>query len=115
MLHQRQGPTSPRPGWPRGLTARGVSVLRVDLTGLGESGSEFAESTFFADVDDLVRAAADDTPGPGARSLPPGARRSRRVRRPGTGMTPDVVGHRGPAGSEPDEREDGEHERPRPG
>jgi len=32
-------------------------VLRIDFTGLGESGGEFAESTFSADVEDLVRAA----------------------------------------------------------
>jgi putative redox protein len=41
----------------RGLTARGIGVLRVDFTGLGESGGEFADSTFSANIDDLVRAA----------------------------------------------------------
>jgi uncharacterized OsmC-like protein/pimeloyl-ACP methyl ester carboxylesterase len=41
----------------RGLTARGIGVLRVDFTGLGESGGEFADSTFSTDIDDLVRAA----------------------------------------------------------
>jgi putative redox protein len=41
----------------RGLTARGLGVLRIDFTGLGESGGDFADTTFSADVDDLVRAA----------------------------------------------------------
>jgi len=41
----------------RGLTARGVGVLRIDFTGLGESGGSFAESTFTVNADDLVRAA----------------------------------------------------------
>lgn len=41
----------------RGLTARGLGVLRIDFTGLGESGGDFAETTFSADVEDLVRAA----------------------------------------------------------
>lgn len=41
----------------RGLTGRGFAVLRFDFAGLGESGGDFAESTFTADVADLVRAA----------------------------------------------------------
>lgn len=41
----------------RGLTSRGLGVLRIDFTGLGESGGDFAETTFSADVEDLVRAA----------------------------------------------------------
>ncbi|MFW6034296.1 MAG: alpha/beta fold hydrolase [bacterium] len=41
----------------RALTERGVSVLRFDFTGLGESDGEFANSTFSSNVDDLVRAA----------------------------------------------------------
>ncbi len=41
----------------RGLTARGIGVLRIDFTGLGSSGGEFADSTFAANIADLVRAA----------------------------------------------------------
>jgi uncharacterized OsmC-like protein/alpha-beta hydrolase superfamily lysophospholipase len=41
----------------RGLTARGIGVLRLDFTGLGESGGEFGDSTFSMNVEDLVRAA----------------------------------------------------------
>ncbi len=41
----------------RGLAARGIGVLRIDFTGLGGSGGRFEDSTFSADVDDLVRAA----------------------------------------------------------
>ena len=39
------------------LTAQGFGVLSFDFTGLGRSGGEFADSTFSADVDDLVAAA----------------------------------------------------------
>ncbi|MGV8964664.1 MAG: alpha/beta fold hydrolase [Cellulomonas sp.] len=42
----------------RALTARGFTVLRFDVTGLGESGGDFAEATFSCDVADLVAAAA---------------------------------------------------------
>src|SRR5215207_2445984 len=42
----------------RGLVERGFGVLRFDFTGLGSSGSEFANTTFSSDVRDLVRAAA---------------------------------------------------------
>lgn len=42
----------------RALAARGIGVLRYDVTGLGESGGEFSEATFSTDVDDLVLAAA---------------------------------------------------------
>jgi len=41
----------------RGLAARGFGVLRFDFTGIGESEGEFADSTFSANVDDLVAAA----------------------------------------------------------
>ncbi len=41
----------------RGLTNRGLAVLRVDFTGLGGSGGRFADSTFTANIADLVRAA----------------------------------------------------------
>lgn len=42
----------------RGLTARGIAVMRFDFTGLGQSGGDFANATFSSNVDDLVRAAA---------------------------------------------------------
>ncbi|NRA57499.1 MAG: osmotically inducible protein C, partial [Phycisphaerales bacterium] len=35
----------------RGLAKRGIGVLRLDFTGLGESGGEFAESTFSGSLD----------------------------------------------------------------
>jgi pimeloyl-ACP methyl ester carboxylesterase len=41
----------------RGLTERGIAVLRFDVTGLGDSDGQFANSTFSSNVDDLVRAA----------------------------------------------------------
>jgi alpha-beta hydrolase superfamily lysophospholipase len=41
----------------RGLAARGIGVLRFDFTGIGESEGEFADSTFSANLDDLVSAA----------------------------------------------------------
>jgi alpha/beta superfamily hydrolase len=41
----------------RALTARGFGVLRFDFTGLGESGGEFADSTFSGSVQDLWAAA----------------------------------------------------------
>ncbi|MGD1915413.1 MAG: alpha/beta hydrolase family protein [Phycisphaerales bacterium] len=37
----------------RGLAKRGIGVLRLDFTGLGDSGGEFAESTFSGNLDDL--------------------------------------------------------------
>lgn len=40
----------------RALAARGIGVLRFDFAGLGTSGGAFAESSFAADVDDLVAA-----------------------------------------------------------
>lgn len=40
----------------RALAARGIGVLRYDFTGLGESGGDFADSTFSADVQDIVAA-----------------------------------------------------------
>jgi len=42
----------------RGLAARGIGVLRIDFTGLGKSGGEFAESTFSGNLDDLRAACA---------------------------------------------------------
>src|SRR3954469_11863882 len=39
------------------LTALGIAVLRVDFTGLGASEGEFANTTFSANVADLVSAA----------------------------------------------------------
>lgn len=41
----------------RALAALGVSVLRFDFTGLGNSGGDFANTTFSSNVEDLVRAA----------------------------------------------------------
>jgi putative redox protein len=40
----------------RALAARGIGVLRFDFAGLGNSGGSFAETTFAADVDDLLAA-----------------------------------------------------------
>ncbi|MFI6291313.1 alpha/beta fold hydrolase [Nonomuraea sp. NPDC050790] len=42
----------------RELAARGVAVLRFDFTGLGQSGGDFANTTFTSNVADLVSAAA---------------------------------------------------------
>ncbi|WP_132993043.1 alpha/beta hydrolase family protein [Gordonia zhaorongruii] len=42
----------------RELTARGMAVLRFDFTGFGDSGGEFAESTFSSNVADLGLAAS---------------------------------------------------------
>lgn len=39
------------------LCERGLAVLRFDFTGFGDSGGEFAESTFSSNVADLVLAA----------------------------------------------------------
>ena len=41
----------------RALAERGIGVLRFDVTGLGESGGDFAETTFSCDVSDLSLAA----------------------------------------------------------
>ncbi len=41
----------------RGLTGRGIAVLRFDFTGLGESAGEFADTTFCSSIEDLVAAA----------------------------------------------------------
>ena len=40
----------------RALAAHGIGVLRFDFAGLGNSGGSFADTTFAADVDDLVAA-----------------------------------------------------------
>jgi putative redox protein len=40
----------------RTLAAHGIGVLRFDFAGLGASGGSFADTTFAADVDDLVAA-----------------------------------------------------------
>jgi len=42
----------------RALTAKGFGVLSFDFTGLGESGGEFAESSFSGNIRDLLAAAA---------------------------------------------------------
>ncbi|MDB5927151.1 MAG: OsmC family protein [Betaproteobacteria bacterium] len=39
------------------LAARGIAVLRFDFTGLGQSGGDFADSNFSANIDDVVCAA----------------------------------------------------------
>lgn len=39
------------------LNERGIAVLRIDFTGLGESGGEFADSTFSSNIEDLLDAA----------------------------------------------------------
>lgn len=41
----------------RELCERGLAVLRFDFTGFGDSGGEFAESTFSSNVADIVLAA----------------------------------------------------------
>lgn len=41
----------------RALTDRGLAMLRFDFTGLGDSGGEFADSTFSSNVSDVVHAA----------------------------------------------------------
>jgi uncharacterized OsmC-like protein/fermentation-respiration switch protein FrsA (DUF1100 family) len=41
----------------RGLTDLGFAVLRFDFTGLGQSGGDFANTTFSSNVEDLVAAA----------------------------------------------------------
>jgi uncharacterized OsmC-like protein/alpha/beta superfamily hydrolase len=40
------------------LAERGFGVLRFDFTGLGDSGGDFADSTFGSNVDDIAAAAA---------------------------------------------------------
>ena len=42
----------------RALTAKGFGVLSFDFTGLGQSGGDFADSTFSGNVRDLVAAAS---------------------------------------------------------
>ena len=42
----------------RSLAERGYAVLRFDFTGLGESEGDFARTSFFSNVEDLVTAAA---------------------------------------------------------
>ncbi len=41
----------------RTLAEAGVAVLRLDFTGLGESGGDFAETSFSTNIEDLVLAA----------------------------------------------------------
>lgn len=41
----------------RELTGHGIAVLRFDFTGLGQSGGDFAETTFSSNIADLERAA----------------------------------------------------------
>lgn len=40
----------------RALAKQGIACLRFDFTGLGESGGDFADTTFLTNVDDLVAA-----------------------------------------------------------
>lgn len=42
----------------RALADQGVAVLRIDFTGLGESGGDFADTGFGTNVEDLVAAAS---------------------------------------------------------
>ncbi len=42
----------------RGLTSRGIAVLRFDFSGLGDSEGEFVETSFLTNVTDLLAAAA---------------------------------------------------------
>jgi len=42
----------------RALALRGIGVLRFDFTGLGDSGGDFADTTFSGNVSDLVAASA---------------------------------------------------------
>ena len=42
----------------RELCARGIGLLRIDLSGLGESGGRFAETNFTTGVDDIRAACA---------------------------------------------------------
>ena len=42
----------------RALTAKGFGVLSFDFTGLGQSGGEFADSSFSGNIRDLVAAAS---------------------------------------------------------
>lgn len=41
----------------RGLTAKGIAVLRFDFTGLGDSEGDFADTNFSSNVEDLIVAA----------------------------------------------------------
>ncbi|OEK06916.1 bifunctional alpha/beta hydrolase/OsmC family protein [Roseivirga misakiensis] len=41
----------------RGLTAKGIAVLRFDFTGLGESEGDFEDTNFSSNVEDLIVAA----------------------------------------------------------
>lgn len=41
----------------RALAARGIAVLRFDFTGLGQSGGDFANTTFSSNIADLAAAA----------------------------------------------------------
>ncbi len=40
----------------RAMTRAGIAVLRFDFTGLGQSGGEFADTSFSSNVDDLLAA-----------------------------------------------------------
>ncbi len=42
----------------QGLAERGIATLRFDFTGLGDSGGDFADTTFASNVADLVKATA---------------------------------------------------------
>ncbi|MCU0559418.1 MAG: bifunctional alpha/beta hydrolase/OsmC family protein [Desulfobacterales bacterium] len=41
----------------RALAREGIAVLRFDFTGLGESGGDFADTSFLSNVEDLIAAA----------------------------------------------------------
>ena len=41
----------------RAMAEQGIAVLRFDFTGLGQSEGDFSESSFSANVDDLLAAA----------------------------------------------------------
>ena len=41
----------------RTVAAEGIATLRFDFTGLGQSGGDFAETTFTTNLDDLIAAA----------------------------------------------------------
>lgn len=48
----------PGPRISKGLAKRGIATLRIDFSGLGNSGGGFEESSFLTNIDDLSAAAA---------------------------------------------------------
>ncbi|MGO1167408.1 MAG: alpha/beta fold hydrolase [Janibacter sp.] len=86
------------------LCERGLAVLRFDFTGFGDSGGEFAESTFSSNVADIVRSAdwMRDQHGPpsllighslGGAAVIPAAREIPEVAAVVTIGAPDDPGH----------------------